>query len=131
MAERQNAGAPPFRFRLVPVLVVVLLGLGLPILAAIFAQAAIRVLHLSIMPGANAPWLYVHHTVQLLLALIAIAVVKRFVPGDYGLHLPRGKTYVRAAILWGLFFGVLMTVVDYFPQVLSHTAPKLDYPLTA
>ena len=130
MAQEPIAGAPPFRFRPVPILVVVLLGFGLPILAAILAQAAIRVLRLSITPGDNAPWLYAHHTAQLLLALIAIVVVKRFVPGDYGLHLPRGKTYVRAAILWGLFFGVLMTVVDYFPQILAHTAPKLDYRLT-
>ena len=95
MAEEQATGATPFRFRPVPILVVVLLGIGLPILAAIFAQAAIRVLHLSITPGDNAPWLYVHHTAQLLLALIAIVVVKRLVPGDYGLHLPRGKTVAR------------------------------------
>ncbi|MEO7208278.1 MAG: hypothetical protein ABI356_01660 [Steroidobacteraceae bacterium] len=37
---------------------------------------------------------------QLLVALIVIAVLKfRFVPADYGLHWPRGKSYVWSAIL--------------------------------
>ena len=130
MTNIEIADSPPFRFRLVPIIVIIVLGTGLPILAAILAQIAIRLLHLPVTPGANAPWLYVHHTAQLLLALIAIVVAKRVVPGDYGLHLPRGKTYVRAAVLWGLFFGVLMTVVDYLPQILARTAPHLDYALT-
>jgi CAAX protease family protein len=125
-----TAETPRFRFRLVPTLVVIVLGLGLPILAAMLAQTTIAGLHLPVTPGDNPPWLFVHHTYQLALALIAIAVMKRFVPADYGLHRPRGKSYFGAAIAWGLFFGVLMTVVDYFPQLLAHTIPKLDYPLT-
>jgi hypothetical protein len=31
-------------------------------------------------------WLYVQHGIQLLLALLAIVIVHRFVPADYGLH---------------------------------------------
>ena len=52
-------------------------------------------------------------------------------PADYGLHAPRGKTYIGQAIAWGVFFGVLMTVVDYAPQLIAHTEPMLGYPLTA
>jgi hypothetical protein len=77
------------------------------------------------------PWLYLQHTFQLLLALIGIAIAKRFKPADYGLHWPRGKTYVGAAIMWGMFFGVLMTFIDYAPQLLAHKVPTLDYKLTA
>lgn len=80
--------------------------------------------------GPTLPWLYSHHAFQLAFALLAIAVFKRIVPADYGLHRPRAKTYVRPAVLWGAFFGVLMTVVDYAPQLLAHTVPILDYPLT-
>jgi len=65
--------------------------------------------------------LYSQHAFQLLAALIVIADLKfRLVPADCGLHLPRGKSYIWPAILWGTFFGVLMTAVDYAPQLLAH-----------
>lgn len=85
------ASTPRFRLRLIPILVVIVLGVGLPILAAILAQIAIARLHLGVTPGSNPAWLYLHHGFQLALALIAIAIVKRFVRADYGLHLPRGR----------------------------------------
>jgi hypothetical protein len=44
--------------------------------------------------------------------------------------MPPGKSYLLPAILWGLIFGALMTLVDYAPNIFSHTAPKLGYPLT-
>ena len=82
------------------------------------------------MRGPTLPWLYSQHAFQLLYGLIAIAAVKYFVPADYGLHRPTGNTYYLSAILWGLFFGVLMTVVDYGPQLVAHTKPDPGFPLT-
>jgi membrane protease YdiL (CAAX protease family) len=71
------------------------------------------------------------HAAQLAYALLAIGVFKIFLRRDYGLHRPAGKSYIRAAILWGLFFGVLMTAVDYWPQILAHKPPSdKPYPLT-
>jgi uncharacterized protein len=71
------------------------------------------------------------HGFQLLVALVVIYILKYWlVPADYCLHLPRGKTYIWPAILWGSFFGVLMTVVDYAPQLLAHTQPDPRFPLT-
>jgi len=138
MTATNTVAAPPgqsrdvkFRIRPLPILVTIVLGLGLPILAAVLLQLAGH--YLSFLPtpdGPTLPWLYAHHAVQVALALIAIAIVRVFVPADYGLHLPRGKPYVAAAILWGVFFGVLMTIVDYAPQLLAHRAPLLDYKLT-
>lgn len=124
--------SPRFRFRLVPILVTVLLGTALPVLGGMLALAAARLF--AFMPGSpppTLPWLYSQHTFQLLLALIAIAIVKRFVPADYGLHRPRGKSYVADAILWGAVFGVVMTAVDYAPQIIARVAPNLGYPFTA
>jgi membrane protease YdiL (CAAX protease family) len=120
------------RIRVVPIILTIVLGLGLPVLAAMLAVAATHVFPL--LPRdyhQMLPWLYSQHAFQLLLALIAIAVIKRFVPADYGLHRPRGKTYVPEAILWGIAFGIIMTLVDYAPQILARVAPHLDYPLTA
>jgi membrane protease YdiL (CAAX protease family) len=69
---------------------------------------------------------------QLLIALLGIAVLKfRLVPADYGLHWPRDKTYILPAVLWGGFFGVLMTLVDYAPQLIAHTKPSPGFALTS
>jgi uncharacterized protein len=80
--------------------------------------------------GGSLAYLYVHHTFQLALGLIAIAALKRLVPADYGLHRPRGKSHLGAAVAWGVIFGAVMTVVDYAPQILAHRAPTLGYPLS-
>jgi CAAX protease family protein len=120
-----------FRLKLVPILVVAALGFGMPIAAAYVAYFTIKVLHLAIVPGGNLGWLYLQHAYQLLAALIVIAILKFWLlPADYGLHWPRGKTYIVPAILWGVFFGVLMTLVDYAPQLIAHTKPNPGFPLT-
>src|SRR4029079_5988463 len=100
-----------FRLRVVPLLVTIALGFGLPYLAAYFAAFSSVLFHTPSPAGPTLPWLYAQHGFQLLLGLIGIAIVRRFVPADYGLHWPRGNTYIRAAVLWGAFFGVLMLVV--------------------
>ena len=71
-----------------------------------------------------------HQGVQLVLALLAIALLKRRVPADYGLHLPRRKSYLLPAVLWGVLFGVVMLLIDYAPELLAHTRPQLSYALT-
>jgi uncharacterized protein len=77
------------------------------------------------------PWiaLVIDHAVMTLVAVILIAVLSRGRMGEYGLQKPRGKWYLGASIGWGIFFGVLMTVADYFPLLLAHKAPE-SYPLT-
>ncbi|HTZ69784.1 MAG TPA: CPBP family intramembrane glutamic endopeptidase [Acetobacteraceae bacterium] len=118
-----------FRLKPVPILVTVALGVGIPYLAAFCALVSHRFLGTA-SPHALLPWLYVQHGFQLLLALVAIAILRRFIPADYGLHWPREKTYIGPAILWGVAFGVLMTLVDYAPQLLHGGKPALDYPLS-
>jgi len=119
-----------FRFRPLPILVVILLGLGLVTLSVALAETLSRHLGFPSSHGPLLPWLYSQHALQTLLALIAIFVVKRFFRFDAGLRWPPAKTYVGPAVLWGAFFGVLMTVVDYAPELIAHHAPKLDYQLT-
>jgi uncharacterized protein len=120
-----------FRLKPLPLLVTVAFCFGLPYLAAACALLASKVTQMGAPDGPTLPWLYNHHLFQLLLALIGIAIVRRFVPADYGLRWPPGKTYIGAALLWGVFFGVLMTLVDYAPQLLARETPTLGYELTA
>jgi hypothetical protein len=122
---------PRFRLKLVPILVTAALGYAVPYIAGYGAFYSSKIFHTPSPRGPVLPWLYMQHGLQLLVALIVIAVLKfRLVPADYGLHWPRGKGYIWPAILWGTFFGVLMTVVDYAPQLLAHTKPDPGFPLT-
>ncbi len=119
------------KLRVWPIVFTILLGFFIPVFSALIVDVVEHFIHLPDRP--NMPWqgLYYHRAVQLVLTLIAIAIFKMFLRADYGLHRPPGKSYVRAAILWGLFFGVLMTVVDYWPQILAHKPPSdRPYPLT-
>jgi membrane protease YdiL (CAAX protease family) len=119
------------RLKLLPLLLTAALGYGVPIAGAFLAHFAIRIAHLPIVPGFNPGWLYLQHGAQLGIALIAIAGLKRtVVPADYGLHWPRGKTYIWPAVLWGTLFGVVMTIVDYAPQIIAHTRPDPGFALT-
>jgi uncharacterized protein len=121
---------PRLRLKLWPLVAVVALGVGVPYLGAVLAVLSSKLWHTPSQHGPTLPWLYMQHGLQLLVALPAIALLKRLVPADYGLHWPRGKTYILPAIAWGTLFGILMTLVDYAPQLLAHSKPTLDYPLT-
>jgi uncharacterized protein len=127
-------GAPRFRFKLIPFLAVIVMGVGIPSLGFALAQLSSRWLHTPALGHGGTPpvgWLYIQHAGQFGLSLLAIWILKKWlVPADYGLHWPRHKTYILPAVLWGIFFGVLMTVVDFTPQILAHTKPVLGYPLT-
>jgi uncharacterized protein len=125
-----NTPTPRFRLKVVPLVAVVVLGVGIPYLAAYLAVLGSRLLHTPSPHGPTLPWLYMHHALQLLLALGAIAIVKRLVPADYGLHPPRQKTYILPALLWGALFGVIMTLVDHAPELIGHRNPDLGFPLT-
>lgn len=119
------------RLRVWPIVFTIFLGLLIPVLAGISVEI---VEHFTGLPERpQMPWiaLYYGHALQLVYTLIAIAIFRIFLRRDYGLHRPAGKSYVRAAIWWGLFFGVLMTVVDYWPEILAHKPPNdQPYPLT-
>src|ERR1700742_507432 len=103
---------PHFHFRFVPFIVAVLLTFGLPYIAQEVVDSSRHYSHL--VPGFadRVRWLIAHHTVLLVLALIAIAIAKIVVRGDYGLHVWRGKSYVGGALLWGAVLGALLFSAD-------------------
>jgi hypothetical protein len=78
------------------------------------------------------PWLlhFVDHAMMIVMAVILIAWLGKGHFSDFGLQWPKGKSYVLAAITWGTFFGVFMTVVDYFPQIRARTPPPDNLALT-
>jgi hypothetical protein len=112
------------KLRALPIAITLLLGFGIPILASLIVYT---VQHFVPLPDRPAnPWMeyYYEHAAQLVLALFAISIMKGFMKADYGLHAPRGDSYVGSAIFWGLLFGVLMTAVDHWPEIIGHHAPS-------
>ena len=79
------------------------------------------------------PWLALlaNHAVMLGIALALIAWVSKGSFSAYGLQWPKHRHYVPSALLWGAAFGVLMTLVDYFPQILNHTPPPENLSLAS
>ena len=120
-----------FKLKVVPLLVTAALGYGVPLAAAYAAFYSSKLFHTPPPDGPALGWLYMQHGFQLVIALVIIAILKfKLLPANYGLHWPRNKTYIWPAILWGSFFGVLMTLVDYAPQLIAHTKPEVNFPLT-
>jgi len=115
-----------FHFRPIPILIAVLLTFGLPYVAQEVVDTSRHYSHL--VPGFadRLGWLIAQHTVLLILGLVAIGIAKMIVPTDYGLGLQDERSYVAVALLWGVIFGVLLTLIDAAPSLLAHVAPKLD-----
>jgi len=108
----------------------VTIGLGIVLLA----PAGIVHAWVSDRIGSRAvamPWipLYADHAATTLIALVLIALLSKGRMREYGLQRPQGKSYVLAAIGWGTFFGIAMTLVDYLPSLLAHRPPE-NYALT-
>ncbi|MBB5064277.1 CPBP family intramembrane glutamic endopeptidase [Granulicella mallensis] len=88
--------------------------------------------HISAETSHTMPWLggYVDHAVMLVIALVLSAWLSKGRLAEYGLRWPQGKSYVLSALVWGTSFGVLMTAVDYFPQILKRIPPPEHLSLT-
>jgi membrane protease YdiL (CAAX protease family) len=71
------------------------------------------------------PWIAMlaNHAVMLGIALGLMVWLSKGRMSEYGLQWPKARSYALSAAAWGAIFGVLMTVVDYFPQIIKHLAP--------
>ncbi len=125
------AAEPPFRLKFRPLLVTVLLGIAITMGSALVAALLFRALHLPSPQKSLLPFVYVQHGLQLLFALLGIAILKRrFAPADYGLHRPHGKRYFLAAILWGLLLAIAVNAASSWLDVylhLKHTSGEIVY----
>ena len=69
------------RLKLIPILVTIALGWGVPYAGAYLAYFGSRFLGTPSPRGATLPWLYAQHAGQLAVALLMIGILKRWVPG--------------------------------------------------
>lgn len=118
-----------FRLKIWPILVTIFLGLFIPLLGAVTVLVAQHFDMLVERPSM--PWVgyYYQHIAQLIFTLLFVLFFKMFLRADYGFHRPAGKSYVPSAIFWGVLFGVIMTVADWWPQIIAHKPPPGPYDL--
>ncbi len=85
------------------------------------------------LPGAMArhSWapLWAGHLGQLAAGLVAIVALRRRIPGTFGLQRPEGRSCVGAAIAIGVAFGLIMTAVDWWPQLAARVPPPGPFEL--
>lgn len=111
------------RLRLLPILLVIVLGFA--IVAASFTAASVILTHIdrSLVPRVW-PLLIVAEIFELCLALLGIAIARRWLPrADFATRWPRGKTLVDKAIVWGVVFGLIMLLSDHGAHLVRGLAP--------
>jgi membrane protease YdiL (CAAX protease family) len=118
------------QLRLLPILVTI--GLGLLVVLPSSYVFVLITEHMPMQSRMATPWLAMlaNRAVMLVIALALIAWFSRGHFSEYGLEWPKHRNYVPSALLWGAAFGVLMTFVDYFPQIMRHSPPPDNLALT-
>ena len=131
--EWSAAGGPlsphapgPFRLRPGPILIVVFLALSFRFLPPLAIDVISDYVRLPVH-GARLPFYFADHLVMLLVALGLISLARRRTNLDFGLHMPRGRSYVATALVLSFLFGIVMAIVDYAPYIIKGIAPPLDY----
>jgi membrane protease YdiL (CAAX protease family) len=71
------------------------------------------------------PWIaaYAGHAGQAAGSIAVILWLTRGQPARFGLSWPAGRSYLGAAVGWGVFFGLVMLVVDHLPALLARRPP--------
>jgi len=120
----------PFRLHALPIALTILLGLGISFLS--FSTIEFLKLVVRLPERPEMPWVgyYYFHIVEFVYALVVIAFLKLGRRGEFGLRYPDGESYVGDAIRWGLLFGIVMTAIDFAPQLIAMHRPDQPYPLT-
>ena len=114
------------RLRVLPIVLVLVLGM----VALEVAFVAVHFVTIGATPNVHWPqWLVLTfaETVELIFALVGIAIAKRVLPkADFGLRWPAaGRTYLGSAIFWGVAFGVIMLLADQWPALIHLQPPEV------
>jgi membrane protease YdiL (CAAX protease family) len=117
------------QLRVLPILATI--GLGLLVVLPGGYVFVLLTKHMPVQSSMATPLaLLANHAVMLVVALALIAWFSRENFSEYGLEWPKHRHYLPSALLWGAALGLLMTLVDYFPQIMRHSPPSENLALT-
>lgn len=110
--------------RLVPILAAI--GILLSALIVDGAVVGVAAHFMGKAAFAAAPWkvLYLGHTGMLLAALLWIGFLGNWRFRDFGFKAPADRKYVWIAAVFGIFFALVMTAVDYAHNIAIHKPPE-------
>jgi hypothetical protein len=119
-----------FRFRLWPIALAAVLMQGL----LVPAREAARWFYRSqpdLFHGQVWAFVGLALLLQVLGALACILIMRRVLPqADACLRWPPARSYVGLAAAIGVAMGLVMLLADYWPQILSGSAPEASYELS-
>jgi membrane protease YdiL (CAAX protease family) len=124
-------GAADIHLRALPIVLTLVLGISVALSGVLLGRATARAVVPELVARHDWVTAWAGHLGQLAVGFLAIALLRRRVPGTYGLQRPVGKSYVGAAIGWGVAFGVIMTIVDFAPHLAARQPPPGPFALTA
>lgn len=107
-----------FRAKVFPVIVVIAIMLLVGFLTQFFTLYTRRLFDPEALKAYRWISLYIHHFYQMVLAM-AVMLFLGGGFGNYGITLKSRNLYIRPAIIVGVFFGIIMTLVDHLPTILS------------
>jgi membrane protease YdiL (CAAX protease family) len=107
-----------FKTKILPVIVVIIFILLVGTISQFLTNYATKFFDPETLKAYRWIWLYFHHFFQMGLALITILLLGGGFR-DYGFTLKSKNLYISPAIIVGIMFGIIMTLVDHLPAIIS------------
>ena len=123
MSEMQSDSSLP-ALRLWPILAAIGIFVSVMAVDGICSLVAIRSMGQATF--ATTPWkiLYFAHTGMLVGSLVWIAFLSRGHFRQFGFKAPANSRYVRVALLFGVGIGIVMTIADYWHNLVVKAPPE-------
>lgn len=104
--------------KIIPVVVVLLMAVGIIVLTEILTPYAKDLFIPETINSYRWAYLHLHHLIQMFLAMILMLLMGGGYR-SYGFNLKSDNLYIWPAIFVGVLFGVIMTLVDHVPTIIS------------
>ena len=107
-----------FKNKVLPIVVVLLMAIGIGVLTEFLTRYARDLFVPETIKSYRWAYLHIHHIIQMILAMIVMLIMGGGFK-SYGFNLKSNNLYIWPAIFVGVLFGVIMTLVDHVPTIIS------------
>ena len=107
-----------FKRKILPVIAVIIFILLVGTASQILTNYSVKLFNPETLKAYRWIWLYFHHFFQMVLSIITIILLGGGFK-NYGFTLKSKNLYISPAIIIGVMFGIIMTLVDHLPTIIS------------